>query len=520
VGSLRQRPSIVSDDILRAIYHVHLKDVVHQGEFEEIEERLHRAAESPGPVWSSRIGLQSSAAWTTYGLAAGLLRGDQKAVERAADAVAKQDGDRNILLRLLENLPDGETESAGVPHPFEAFQNRQYDVALEGAREMSPGLQRTELLLFIANCVDQRPILKEALSAAEDLDLDQRAKLNPLAKDALEKIRDQISSAEARIQGWMDLLVSIRDHNLSHAQVLRTAREERITWDLDSLVGDPDILVDTLADIPESQKPTLRSVLPYIVEDLLSDPNYPDRSLRDVYDLILIVIIEDPSPDPESISNVVDLFPGVLGLLTKKDYQERAEEAASMLDRVTARIDPSQALDFLDVLIAHPAPDPRPRQSAFTKVNELRERNPEDWNREHHRFLRKLALEGGLENLIPPVPDVQESESTETDPLGWLRGKYVGIYTLNESAGRRAEKEIRSRVNDVDVRRSNAHQSTESLVAMSKNSDVMVVVTRQATHAATDAITSNLGPETELVRPKGGGTRSIIAELETGPEGD
>jgi hypothetical protein len=215
----------------------------------------------------------------------------------------------------------------------------------------------------------------------------------------------------------------------------------------------------------------------------------------------------------DTFYNVIDLLPGVMGGLGGGRYAEIIDDVLDLLDRTSARLPPTRLLDFVDLLVASACPNPGARQSFLTYTEQHRQDHERYWTRSDWQFLYDLAEEIGVSGLVPPVPPPEDSNAP-ADPLSLLGGRYVGIYTLTESAGDRTAKLLEQRASNVKVEISNAKASTKRLKAIAQNADVMLMVTSSATHAATNAIEANLGAATKLVRPQGSGSSSMLSALE------
>jgi hypothetical protein len=99
----------------------------------------------------------------------------------------------------------------------------------------------------------------------------------------------------------------------------------------------------------------------------------------------------------------------------------------------------------------------------------------------------------------------------EADKYSCFSGQRVVIYSLMESAARRAAATLRRLVPSVDVETTAEHGGTDRLADLSRNADVFVVVTAAAKHAATDFIAANRNGPVVLVNSKG--ASALLREL-------
>jgi hypothetical protein len=100
--------------------------------------------------------------------------------------------------------------------------------------------------------------------------------------------------------------------------------------------------------------------------------------------------------------------------------------------------------------------------------------------------------------------------------LGSLQKKVVAIYSLTETAARRAGDFITSSAPGTTVELSADRVGTAALRHLARNADIFVVVTGSAKHAATEFIDANR-PKNDAsrvtLRPKGRGAASILRAL-------
>ncbi len=162
-------------------------------------------------------------------------------------------------------------------------------------------------------------------------------------------------------------------------------------------------------------------------------------------------------------------------------------------------------VDLLQSLSYHPVPAPAAPQRqefVFGALNDLR----------RHRLgldrLSLVAVAAACESLGVEVPDdiarLTVDDGTVSDGgLACVAGRRVLIYSLMESAARRAAETLRRLVPTVDVITRADHVGSDSLRDACVNSDVIVVVTAAAKHAATEFISRARGGPIVFVNSKG-----------------
>jgi hypothetical protein len=102
-------------------------------------------------------------------------------------------------------------------------------------------------------------------------------------------------------------------------------------------------------------------------------------------------------------------------------------------------------------------------------------------------------------------------QSIEDDPLKRVAGKKIGLYTTEHRRAQRIRDAVLKLVN-CDVRLNHDLRCSDQLAALSKQCDIVVVLTNAATHSATECITSHRGHgPTWLIHASG--TSSVLAKI-------
>jgi len=94
-----------------------------------------------------------------------------------------------------------------------------------------------------------------------------------------------------------------------------------------------------------------------------------------------------------------------------------------------------------------------------------------------------------------------------------LSNKKLGIYTLNENAGKRIREIINSKVPSCNVDLNSDKQCTQKLKALASNSDIFVFSWKCSKHQAFYCIQNNRSKELPFLQPLGKGSASILREL-------
>src|SRR5439155_4003928 len=101
------------------------------------------------------------------------------------------------------------------------------------------------------------------------------------------------------------------------------------------------------------------------------------------------------------------------------------------------------------------------------------------------------------------------ADAVRADPLEALRGRRVALYALTESAGLRARDLLAAWTKGrVDLLGDKV--CSDALRVAARESDIFVIVTRSAKHAATDCIKANRPEGKPLIITTGKGSTSVL----------
>lgn len=175
------------------------------------------------------------------------------------------------------------------------------------------------------------------------------------------------------------------------------------------------------------------------------------------------------------------------------------------------------ALDLLDLMVVGACPDPAALDAFFDsvagfvlKIARRMEASKAVIFRLLCKDLGRADVAAALEELTPAA-DCSEDVATHAN----LMGKMIAIYTLEESAGKRAKQLIEIMYEGADIRLSHDLVGSDNLRNLARHADYFLVATRCAKHAATEFIkkerpVSKRHPD----YPLGKGSSSIVTALQ------
>jgi hypothetical protein len=228
-------------------------------------------------------------------------------------------------------------------------------------------------------------------------------------------------------------------------------------------------------------------------------------------DAVLLVLASDENPSALVRAAFFDLLMDVLASGPSNDrYTDILTTAESLWSRVRSREATPWILDVLDGLASHPSPNEGARRALVSivvaSVYEFAPRLTKD----ERVLFEAIGRECDVAVALPASEPLRATKSADV----WeaLKGRLIGIYSLTQGMGARLGERLEALCGGVHVEQNTDTVATAALRALAVKADFLLVDTRHASHAATDAIDA-LRPRDRQLFPAGGGISSFIARL-------
>lgn len=502
-----RRPPGVSRAIPEAVFRVHLADVF---EARDGAKLMRRAEHLEEPV--KRLVRGAPDARTIGALAAAyfvaLTDQDELAAERQLRLADELQSGLAAELRHL-GIVGPEAEHLVPRDPFGAAQDRywqgDFQGALDGAVALPPSSPTVSLALMAAASVGTPAAAAEARGHYDAAVDDMRIELHltgPLAAAYDQVVALSAEGLPTTWNAWLGAIETVGDAT----ELIAHARQEGADWpalsptdlierlerlDLSALaaVGSCGgaMLAAHAALLPSVDRMSLNSLLlqalamadritdairaqAYAVVEDAVEANAPGAHLAELIDFVEEMRQHDEGP--AATTWLVDL----LQLLTYEQVPEAAREAVT-----------SFAVSVLETLTRY--------------RNHL--------SRTSLTAVREACAPLGL--TFPGILAYRLADAADDD-YQCLAERRVVIYSLMETAAKRAAAVLREVVPTVDVETTADHVESDRLAALAANADVFVIVVAAAKHAATSAIETHRGERT-LLRVHSKGSSAILREL-------
>ena len=279
-------------------------------------------------------------------------------------------------------------------------------------------------------------------------------------------------------------------------------------WEIDTIADDEaaDALAGELLDaLHDDRRGRVRNGLPVLVRWLVADDDLRPSFVPLAVTIFDIMLASDPGRQERDAA--LDLLSEILLTgCTTEEYRTCVTAVRDQLSQLGPR-EVDWLTGILDVHWFNAAPDIRSRQELFADALGLTLSWFSRIGTTEAIVLRKLFMDVGLTFDPPPADHTDAPTSRRVRTF-----KRVGIYSLSESAAQNAARWIRDQWSDVEVRLSHAHSNNPELNGIVRSSDVVLMQTSHAKHAATNAIERAV-EMSRLVRVNGRGATSLFRGL-------
>ena len=420
--------------------------------------------------------------WIEDALVAGVVA----ALESASDRVPEE-----------AELPDG--VSAVLSH----YQRGEFERALVAAERVEPDRGTATAVMHAALNLADAVSAARAVALVDRLsELDRGALLSQAVEGVFYRQLLERNQGTQVPDGWIDWL---QGEWPDRPDLLN---DWASTWESDAPAADEaaDVLAGELLDaLHDDRRGRVRNGLPALVRWLVADDGLRPSSVPLAVTIFDIMLGSDPGR-AERRAALELLSEILLTGCTTDEYRTAVAAVRDQLGRLGRR-EVDWLTGILDVQLFSAVPDTRLRDGLFAEVLAV----AVSWfGRIDHTeaiVLRKLFTDAGLD-FTPALTDHTDIQaSRKVKPF-----ERVGIYSLSESAAQNAARWIRDEWPSVDVRLSHAHSNNSELEGLVRGSDVVLMQTSHAKHAATTAIERST-ETSRLVRVNGRGATSLFRGL-------
>jgi hypothetical protein len=523
------KPRRVTEALIRAVYSIHLKEFEDNGGAEAALDRF-RSEVWPRfrNLYQTRASLFGFEVDASFLMAAARAPGSPEIGREVLRGYAPDSPAHAYLAKLLDLIrkPPSVPQIDPVVTAREAYAEGDLDRAYELAISLTPSFDRTALLLRCAHEMTTLASAQIALESIESLSAPERARLDQTL--LLSRIRNSLtalSAAEAETatpqraaeqipSSWPEWFkrLSTPDPWKSAVFVAETGAHE---WSIDGFLKDSNMVAETadllLDDRPQWGQEALRDALPYFVESCISAG--VDARLKPVYESLFLAVAVDPQVSLPQSAALIRIAQARLELgVSKAEYVEILDHVISALQAAQSPSVADIALEALEMLVNAACPDVQQRQQFAIQAIAIFQRWYKRIDRAQLALLGTLAEELGTTEAMGSLAK-EVSDPHESSKWSQLEGKRIAMYSLQESALRRAALVIgelaRSRVDTF----SDHVGGSAALRKAASSADIFIIATAAAKHAATTYIEDHRPKNLETLYARGQGSASLLEAL-------
>lgn len=385
--------------------------------------------------------------------------------------------------------------------PQDLYLEGDYWAALDAVEGLFLGRAGASIALAAAMNIGDSASAVRALSIVENLPQDDRNAL--LATSVERAFYDALNSRTSESRSptsWLDWL---RGEWIDRPDMLSEwARQWEPTPEI--LERDSAYLAGELLDaLNDDRRGRVRNGVPVFVDWLVTDGLSPS-AVGLAVTVVDILLGSDPGRLERQAALVV-LEEILAAGASRDEYVELIDAVHRQLGILGPR-DAAWLAQCLGLFLVFGAPDTTRRSALFAEALGVATSWASRTEAADVTVLELLFAEAGLTLARPASPEA----AAEAPPARSFGS--VGIYSLLESAARVAAGWIRKVFPDVTVRLSSEHVNSSSLVGFARGSDVLLVQTSHAKHAATQAIEAAADPA-RVVLVHGRGASALVRAL-------
>ena len=417
---------------------------------------------------------------------------------------------RSYLQRLAALLRDTTPNSEGNPlqQAEQLSKNGDFDQAFSLLCNAPSSKEKVRLLLQCAYELQTLAVEKTALQAFDELTADEQTALLKVRwnQDFLTQLRGSqegttkdTPTALSVPTNWLEWLSQL-DKKPTWERALYTARQGSAEWDVTSLLMQPQAVAEfdeLLSKVGSTSESILHDALPYLLGFFQKDEQFPRGEFESLYfSLLELLVLSTEGGDVDLVLfNDLAIAILTLGVNTAK-YTEIVDYALELWDRFASPKKVDWMLDLIDVLISYPCPVPEKREQLLFATAETLRRFTERIDEVQRGIFRALVKDLHLGESFPDLLDepaslVEQNLEVEVNIFQKLKSKSVLIYTLTETAAIRVKSILEAACKEVTVYLSHDKGGNDRLRQWVKNSDIVLMVTASAKHAATGFIEAN-----------------------------
>ena len=381
--------------------------------------------------------------------------------------------------------------------------------------KMAATVERGRVVLFAAMQDGSLDAYDLALTYVERLNDPERERL--LAVPTFRHMWQDISrfaGAKGVPQNWLEWAEQLPELRFTEAQ--RLAQQAVTEWPIAVHLQTPqavDSLIDALNQALNMAEDHLSHALPDLVNWIRQDERWPYPSYRALYMAVLDHLLYT-NRRGEVLGALLPVLEGCLTLgMDSATYGRILSDLRDLTKEVASVRQIDWLLGLGEYTIDFPCPDQQARAELWCQISSALTQFSRRLQPHQISTALDIAQTLGLPESVAELklPEAKEGADDELTP--GISGTAV-IYTLTESVGQRARRVLNALYPGLRVEVLSDHVATPRLLQFARSAELFVICWTSAKHAATTAIQAKRPPDRVTAFAAGGGSASIVNEVQ------
>jgi hypothetical protein len=366
----------------------------------------------------------------------------------------------------------------------------------------------TEVALRVLAAVDKAPEAERLKWTKRDL-----ARLQQLHADTAGDPGEDVDAPPRTIRPEADWLswVAYVESGSHHRPPLQILEDALPRWSVEAYALDPALcseLADRIGNAGGTAEQVFRDAFAPLVEFFVDRPERPVRAFAPIYAMLIRIVAWNGTVTANELELASAVVQALVGIApSKEDYTEAVDAYSEILGANNAPGNVVWALNAAEMLALHASPDSESRLRFFVAVVDMARSFSHRLRPVQYEILTLLAKDYGCSELLESFPGV-DSAGGDLAPRADFAG-LIGIYTLTEPAGQRAQQFLRKLFPQARVEVNADHVATDKLKSLAANADIFVFAWKSSKHQAYFAAKEARGTRRTLL-PLGKGSASIL----------
>jgi hypothetical protein len=267
---------------------------------------------------------------------------------------------------------------------------------------------------------------------------------------------------------------------------LQILEEALPRWSVEAYSSDPTgcrKLAERIGNAGGAAEQTFRDAFAPLVEFFVDRPVRPVRGFAPLYAMLIRIVAWNGMVSANELELASAVVQAMVSLApSREDYAEAVDAYAEIVAANSAPGNVDWALNAAEMLALYASPDSESRLRFFMVVVEMARACAHRLRPVQYEILSLLAKDYGCPGLLEAFPAL-DSAAEQLAQCADFAG-LIGIYTLTESAGQRAQQFLRKLLPQARVEVNADHVTTDKLKSLAANADIFVFAWKSSKHQA------------------------------------